>query len=298
MLFIKSGLKVHKVFSQERIDTYFDYLISNGCSSQTIEQKTFQFRQVIRWFDQNKIDIADLSAFESFKTFINGSLAPITVFNRIAYLKAFLNFQIKRGLLKSNPIAALDNKLPPRRKKPKAPSLHELRSRLLAVCKSDRDRLVIEIFTRTGMRVAEVAALKWEHLQVYNYDDEPSDADFIFKGKGNRPRQVPVSPEFLKILKANKNGSPFVVYRLKTDEKTYGTGVKAHSLSQHIGNLYRKAGINGSTHMARSVVITHIAREDGIDAAQEQAGHADIKTTLGYLRDDPKRRRKRGRLLD
>lgn len=75
-------------------------------------------------------------------------------------------------------------------------------------------------------------------------------------------------------------------------------GLDPHTVVQHINLLYRKAGINGSSHMARSIVITHIAREDGIDAAQEQAGHADIKTTLGYLADDPKRRRKRGRLLD
>lgn len=50
--------------------------------------------------------------------------------------------------------------------------------------------------------------------------------------------------------------------------------------------------------MARSVVITHIAELDGIDTAQEQAGHAKIERTMGYLRDNPKKRRKRGKLLD
>lgn len=290
----QSEFMVHKVFSRERIDAYFDCLISRKCSPLTVEQKEYQLGKILKWLDENKIDTADLTAFERYKTHLNSKFLPSTVFMQIAWLKAFFTFQVKRHYLKVSPLADLENKKPPKPKKAKGPSLHELRSRLRAVCKTDRDRFLVEIFTRTGMRACEVAGLKWEHLKVYRYDDAPSDGDFIFQGKGNRPRQVPVSPEFLKILKANKNGSPFVVYSTKNQAR----GINAHTLAQHTNILYKRAGIDGSSHMARSIVITHIAAVDGIDAAQEQAGHADIKTTLGYLRDDPKRRRKRGRLLD
>lgn len=132
-----------------------------------------------------------------------------------------------------------------------------------------RDRLLIEVAWRTGMRRGELANLKVK--------DVHEDSLFVRSGKGQKDRMIPLTTDIARRLNefiAGKNpgdsvfglGGPSITMKIKLYARKAGLGedFHAHSLRHKFGTDLLIAGAN-------------------IRAVQMLMGHENLNTTEVYL---------------
>ncbi len=155
----------------------------------------------------------------------------------------------------------------------------------------ERDRVMVQLSTRAGLRAAEIAALSWEHVltadgtDVAEFIDLPRD---VTKGQ-KRARIIPIHDELratLDDLRAAWServgaGQPVVF----SERGRYGANGIAHWFKR----AYEAAGLVGaSSHSGRRTLLTNMARRCAQAGAslrdvQRIAGHADLGTTERYV---------------
>ncbi|HEV2210543.1 MAG TPA: tyrosine recombinase [Verrucomicrobiae bacterium] len=212
-------------------------------------------------------------------------LSSESLYLEIAALRAFYRFAENERLL---PVNLAENLSLPRRwqRLPKSLSSAEI-ARLLQPEQSDTpatlcDQAVLELAYASGLRLAELRALRLEQLHL--------EAGFLnVIGKGNKERVVPVGRKAIAALqryldagrpKLVTSRSPAAVFLTKR-----GTPFAAPTLWLRIKQRVRRAGIprNVTPHMLRHSFATHLL-EHGADlrVIQELLGHATISTTEVY----------------
>lgn len=100
-----------------------------------------------------------------------GRVAPATFNQRLAILSSFCAFARKRGLLPGeNPIDQVERRVVQRYATAKALPLEEVRRRLQALDRAtlegQRDYCLLAVGLQTGRRVAELAGLRWGHIEI------------------------------------------------------------------------------------------------------------------------------------
>ncbi len=162
---------------------------------------------------------------------------------------------------------------------------------VLAVCAQQRhagrNRLLILLSHYAGLRVSEIASLRWKdllgpdskfrtifHLQAQNT-------------KANEARAVHVNAKLLKELKLfrQQTGEPQSLDQPLISSQVSRYGFSADSLAQTFGRIYGAAGIVGaSSHSGRRWFITRLAHS-GVSAKviMELAGHKQLTTTQRYI---------------
>ena len=170
--------------------------------------------------------------------------------------------------------------------------------RVLAVVASgrnaERNRAMVLLTFYAGMRVGEVAALKWKDLKESDNSIKNEIRLKAEQTKGKFGRTVMVGDKLRKELtiyadsvKSTDNDKP-VIYSQRTR-----SGFTSNTLSQEFKTLYKKAGIAGATsHSGRRTFITTLATKGvGVKVLMSLAGHRSITTTQLYIdiNDDMKR---------
>ena len=165
----------------------------------------------------------------------------------------------------------------------------------------ERDRVIVLLSVRAGLRACEIAALTWE--MVLNARGEVGPvlelpAAAAKKGSG---RRLPLHPELktaLRRLQAIGEASDGPVVRSER-----GGQMTAKSIVNWFGRTYRDLGLAGcSSHSGRRTFITRAARlihkaGGSLRDVQELAGHRSIKTTQGYIEGDSDAQRRLVHLL-
>ena len=149
-----------------------------------------------------------------------------------------------------------------------------------------RDRTVLELFYSSGIRLDELC-----RLTVY-------DADLtggmlrINQGKGRKDRVVPLGKHAVRFLREyitkvrprctekNRRNRTLIVDR-------YGKTISKQVVSIMIRTHARSAGIKKkvTAHTFRHTFATQLVKNGAdIVAVQKMMGHADIKTTQGYVK--------------
>jgi len=212
-------------------------------------------------------------------------LSTESVYLEIAALRAFYRFAEAERLL---PVNAAEHLTLPRRwnRLPRGLSGEEI-ERLLTPESPETpcslcDQAVLELAYASGLRLAELRALRLEQLHL--------DAGYVnVIGKGNKERVVPVGRKAVealhrylaagrpKLLTPRSPGNVFLTRR--------GTPFAPVTLWLRIKRRARRAGIerNVTPHMLRHSFATHLL-EHGADlrVIQELLGHASISTTEVY----------------
>jgi len=150
----------------------------------------------------------------------------------------------------------------------------------------ERDRAIVLLSVKAGLRACEIARLDWS--MVLNARGRIADAielhDAIAKNGGGR--RIPIHPDLANALRA-----------LRQDTEAYGPvirssrggAMRANSIVNWFVSLFAELGIDGcSSHSGRRSFITTAARNVhrvgcSLRDVQLLAGHRSIETTQRYI---------------
>ncbi|MEK6904704.1 MAG: site-specific integrase [Nanoarchaeota archaeon] len=170
-------------------------------------------------------------------------------------------------------------------KKPKKYNIYYLSmdeiNKIIAASKNLRDRVVLKILARTGMRRFELCQLLVKHI------DFNAKSIYIPLGKNKKPRSVPIDDDTLQDIKfyigSRQHGKLIQSNNKKSD------GIDETRVNAIVKNTAKKAGVKHpdparehlNPHIFRHSFIRHMIKQ-GVppNYVQQIAGHSDIKVTL------------------
>lgn len=199
-----------------------------------------------------------------------------TIVGRIAALRFFFVRVLRR------PYREIDLVYPKRPERLPAVLSQDEVARLIDSAKNLMDYAIVMTLYATGMRRAELCRLKIEDV------DSERMIIHIRQGKGNRDRDVPLTPKLLKTLreywrwmKPKTYLFPGTVHNWRADKP-----ITPKCVWSAVQDAAKRAGIKKrvSPHTMRHSWATHLL-ENGADlrAIQMLLGHVDLETTAIYL---------------
>jgi len=147
-----------------------------------------------------------------------------------------------------------------------------------------RDKAIMELFYSSGLRLSELASLRWEQL------DLPSGMVTV-TGKGNRSRMVPVGRIAVEALlewrKARVRYASFEEPHVFVSQRR--NPIATRTIQARIRYWAKRQGMpqNIYPHLLRHSFASHMLESSGdLRGVQELLGHADISTTQIYTHLD------------
>ncbi len=186
-------------------------------------------------------------------------------------------------------------------KQAKVVSPRELRRLLDHVSHSrhaERNRVMVLLSFKAGLRAVEIAGLRWSMLT----DASGELADFIAlpnrvaKGKSGG-RIIPMHPELSEALAALRDARPDMVRADWPVAYSERGGYSANSVAVWFYERFREIGIEGaSSHSGRRTFVTAAAKKiveagGSLRDVQELAGHTSLATTQRYIEGDTEAKR-------
>jgi integrase/recombinase XerC len=147
-----------------------------------------------------------------------------------------------------------------------------------------RDKAIMELFYSSGLRLSELAGLRWEQLDL-------ASGMVTVTGKGNRTRMVPVGRmATAALLEWRKNRGAFASFEQPfVFVSQRGNPIATRTIQARIRYWAKRQGIpqNIYPHLLRHSFASHMLESSGdLRAVQELLGHADISTTQIYTHLD------------
>ena len=206
-------------------------------------------------------------------------LARSSIARRLATLRSFYRFLIRRGRTRANPAKEIRTPRLPTRLPTYLPideSEALLRQEFLGKETGARDRAVLEVLYATGVRVAELAGLDVE-------DADLREGAVRVYGKGGKERIVPLGGKAVEALHAYLQSRPGTEGPLFRNGQ--GGRLTVRTLHRIVRARARSAGLarRVSPHTLRHTFATHLL-DAGADLRfiQELLGHARLGTTQKY----------------
>src|SRR6266702_2749916 len=186
---------------------------------------------------------------------------------------------------------------------------------VLGACRSARDRLIVLLMARAGLRRGEVLGLRRgdvhlladsralgceverAHLHVVRREDNPNGA----VAKSRRQRAVPLdfvavqafdAYEFERMRVPRAASGDFALVNLFREP--VGAPMRLDAVNDLVAAAARRAGLDGppTPHQLRHAFASNVLDAGGsVDEAQELLGHASVSSTEVYTHPDPARLR-------
>lgn len=215
-----------------------------------------------------------------------------SVLRRLACLRAFYRFCLRRSLCQKNVAAEIAN--PRAEQRIPQPLDQELIDHLLNQIDFEeylglRDRTIAELLYSSGLRVGELAGL--------NRCDLHRDQRWMrIRGKGKLERRIPVTEGALqwveRYLTDPRRVMDFEHHRAQCDQEAlflnrWGKRLTVRSIDRRFAEYWKLSGLAQvvTPHTLRHSIATHwLERGMSLRAIQTLLGHRSLNTTTGYTR--------------
>ena len=165
-----------------------------------------------------------------------------------------------------------------------------------------RNRLIVLLSYKAGLRACEIAGLDWSMVLTAKAHVAASLTIAGTIAKNGRGRRIPVHPELRDALHAHHKacGKPIAGPVVRSQR---GANMTARSIVNWFAELYDELGLDGcSSHSGRRTFIINAARlvsktGGSLRDVQELAGHSALSTTERYIEGDRDAQRKLVRML-
>jgi integrase/recombinase XerC len=208
-------------------------------------------------------------------------ISPRSVNRKLTALKSFFRYEVRNGTIAENPMARVTS---PKMSK-RLPLFIEKEKMELVFTGVDfgegypalRDRLIVEIFYATGMRLSELVNLKDSDVDLYA-------ENIKVLGKRNKERLIPFGPGVKGLLveyKAEKLKFD-CDYLFLTDK---GKKIYPRMVHRIVTGILGRVTTLGkkSPHVLRHTFATHLLDNGAeLNAVKELLGHANLSATQVY----------------
>jgi len=266
------------------VAAFLQYLAAErGASPHTIRSYRADLHDCVGFLERRGLGTlvdADARVVRGYLAYLHDrGLARTSIARRLATLRSFFRFLMRRGRVRVNPARevrtpSLPGRLPAHLPIDQSQALFrhppgdEVADR--------RDRAILEVLYATGVRVAELAGLDME-------DTDLGEGSVRVLGKGRKERIVPLGSKAVDAVRAylgEREGSRGPLFR-----NARGGRLTVRSLHRIVRARARAAGLAGrvTPHTLRHTFATHLL-DAGADLRliQELLGHARLATTQRY----------------
>ena len=276
-------------------EDFLAYSVSNNKPATVYEKQMALKNHLVPAFGKKKLDTIGLAEVERFKAEkLTSGLDKKSVNNLLGVLRKLLNLAVEYGKLTHAPkVKALKTEHKPYR----FLDFEEM-ERFVAASEPQWTPFLVTAL-KTGLRVGELLALKWEDLDLVagrlvvrrslwrKQEGLP---------KGGRCREVPLSDLAIATLKAHRHlRGPYVFCEAD------GSRLNHNRVKELVPRTCKRAGLAKrlTTHDLRHTFASHLVmRGVSLKAVQELLGHATIDMTMRYAHLSPEVNREAVQRLD
>lgn len=280
------------------VDTMGRYLAQAATflAPASVDSASLALRQLCRWLITNteirSVAGIDRNAIEDYKVWLADQLVPggrrvsaNTQRQRLRMLRVFFERIIEwewHDAPARNPIIGRD--IPPRPEPlPKFLDDRDAATLMAAAHASTdpRDRLVMEILSRTGMRASEVCTLDPDAVVCIGDNHWLR----VPVGKLRNDRYVPLHPDLVKLLADWTADNLEHIRRHRRLIVDHRGPFDRHKISLIVRRVARRAGVKAHPHQLRHTLATQaINRGMRLEAIASLLGHRSMEMTLTYAR--------------
>ncbi len=209
-----------------------------------------------------------------------------TVARKLATLRSFYKFVVRRGYAESNPVTPI--RTPKQEKRlPKFLDVGQI-EKLFSNCDTTtllgaRDRAILEMLYSTGIRVSELVALQIADIDL-------GSSVIRVRGKGKKERVIPIGPGAVKAVIHYLDLRRSALQGAKHDPDAlfinkHGQRLSTRSVRRKLDKYLLEAGLDLSVspHTLRHSFATHmLQRGADLRSVQELLGHQSLSTTQIY----------------
>lgn len=273
--------------------SFVDYLVAEKrASAHTVTAYSKDLEQFGRFMEE-KLQLGTLISIQvsDIRTWIITLLedehhSARTVTRKISALKAYYRYMTKMGKVERNPMLQIH--APKFQKKlPEYVEQNDMSMLFTEELFEDtfegkRDRLIIELFYATGMRLSELLNIKKLDLNFY-------DRSIKVLGKRNKERIIPIGQNLVglltnymenyneKIAQPNEN---YFIFVAANGQQLYPKAVYriVHKYLEMVTTIHKK-----SPHVIRHTFATHMLNNGAdLNAIKEILGHSSLAATQVY----------------
>lgn len=251
-----------------------------------------------RNYPENYIQTADHSLIRAWIVqLVEAGIEPASVNRKIATLRSFYKYLLRQELIEKDPMMKI-RVLKTKKKLPsfiKESEMSKLLDKPLQPFENNlkgyRNRLILEMFYATGMRLSELLQLKENNVDLVNQTVK-------VLGKRNKERVIPFGASIVSIIKA---------YRVERDKmlekKDHGfffvTDKGERCYPRMIYKLVKKyldentSVDKRSPHVLRHTFATHLLNKGAeINAVKDLLGHSSLAATQVYTHNSMEKLKK------
>jgi site-specific recombinase XerD len=269
------------------------HLTKAGLSRTTIANYLADVRVFAGWVAQTKADTFALSNItasdiQNYCQYLQAvKQSPISTINRHLHsIRKLCSFAVDRGLMSSDPAAAVKLLRRPQPLSPRTLDREEVTRLVQTVQQSRsplvaRDHAIIQMLLQTGIRVGELANLRLSDLDLA----EKSGMVTVGASGGVQPRRIPLNASarkalttYLEVRPASaKSGAVF----LSRDARP----LSVRSIQQIVSTYAQTAGLTDvSASTLRDTYAAHLLKDSGdLTLVARLLGHRRVETTTKYI---------------
>jgi integrase/recombinase XerC len=209
---------------------------------------------------------------------LNENISARSVNRKITTLKTYFRFLIREDIINQSPMQKI---ISPKTSKRLPVFVEQVKMEQLlneidfgVGFLAQRDRLILELFYFTGIRLSELINLK-------NKDINYSDSTILVLGKRKKERLIPLTSDILSKIK-KLNSSNKSKYLFTTDKGKQISTKQVYRLVNKYLSMVTTLG-KKSPHILRHTFATHLLNNGAdINAIKELLGHANLSATQIY----------------